>query len=362
MIFLVDLQENKIAPSSETDFKSHKILERQHIEKWVEDYPQLLGEDLLVVSTEYDKFDKTEERLDVLALDTDGNLVIVELKRDDSGPKADLQAIRYAAYCSTMRLNDVAELYNARLRGLGRQLGDEKAREAILKFIQDEDFEELSDRPRIILVSRAFRPEVTASVLWLRQFGMDISCVRLSPYDMGGGRIALESVVLIPPPEAKDFMVQIERKDASYTVTQEEYIGFFTELIRRLRPQLNRDLPQPQPRSYYQIPTGVGSVHFEWGFHGRPRSSLGVELHFEKGNRDENLKLLSRLEGSISLLEAELGESVVVQKDWGKVWSRIYLTRTQGELTEELKEWAVSRMLALIRWAQPSFGDRRHPS
>jgi RecB family endonuclease NucS len=41
--------------------------------------PQILEEDLLIVTNEYNKFDKTRERLDLLALNRDGKLVIIEL-------------------------------------------------------------------------------------------------------------------------------------------------------------------------------------------------------------------------------------------------------------------------------------------
>jgi len=40
-------------------------MERRDLEKWVMDYPEVLGENLLVVTTEYDGFDKTSERLDL---------------------------------------------------------------------------------------------------------------------------------------------------------------------------------------------------------------------------------------------------------------------------------------------------------
>lgn len=110
MIYRLDKKENRIVPCNETDFKSVGILERQHIEKWIEDFPATVGEELLVITTEYERF-KTSERLDILALDTDGNVVIVELKRDDSGKHADLQAIKYAAYCSTLPLTDVCQLH-----------------------------------------------------------------------------------------------------------------------------------------------------------------------------------------------------------------------------------------------------------
>lgn len=38
------------------------------------------GEELLIIQKEFDGFDDTRERLDLLALDKDGNLVIIENK------------------------------------------------------------------------------------------------------------------------------------------------------------------------------------------------------------------------------------------------------------------------------------------
>src|SRR5438105_3907093 len=82
-----------LAPGSFEDFG---LLEVSHIERWIEKRPDVLGEPLLVITTEFAGFDKTKERLDLLALDITGRLVVVELKRDTSGPRQDLQALRYA--------------------------------------------------------------------------------------------------------------------------------------------------------------------------------------------------------------------------------------------------------------------------
>jgi hypothetical protein len=355
MIYRLDKENNRIVACEETDFKSQNILERQHIEKWVEGYPDILGEELLVITTEYDKFDKTNERLDILAIDKDGNLVVIELKRDDSGKSVDLQAIKYAAYCSTLRLDDAVQLYQSHMEKLDKTLTVDQARDDILKFIENEDFEELSDRPRIILVSRQFRPEVTASVIWLRKFELDVSCVRLSPYDMDDGNIAFESNVLIPLPEARDFIIETERKESrSLTVSQAEYIKFWTELIKRLKTIIPGEYSSPPPRSYFQIPTGIGSVHYEWAFHGRPRDSFGVELHFEKGSREANHEILSHIEPQLSQLEKILQEPVVVQREWGTKWARLCIQKKEGQFSEELKAWAVEKMATLIQTLQPS--------
>jgi len=212
MLYIYDKQSKSLMPCKETEFRAHGLLERQDLAKWVEQFPAMLGEELLIITSEYDRFDKTNERLDLLALDKDGNLVVIELKRDDSGKNVDLQAIKYAAYCSTLRLADLVEMYVKYQKQKGIEITSEVAQPAILDFIENDDFEEFNDRPRIILVAKEFRPEVTASVLWLRKFRLDVSCVKWDPYELENGCVAVNSSVLIPLPEAKDFIIQAEKR------------------------------------------------------------------------------------------------------------------------------------------------------
>lgn len=354
---MYDKRNKALTPCKETEFSSHKLLERRDLSKWVEQYPAILGEELLVVTSEYDRFDKTNERLDLLAIDKDGNLVVIELKRDDSGRSVDLQAIKYAAYCSTLRLGDLVDLYSRYQKQKGVELSKEAAQQIILDFVDNSDFEDLNDRPRIILVSKEFRPEVTASVLWLRTFGLDISCVKWDPYELSEDCIVLNSSVLIPLPEAKDFIIQCEKKENAEhtkTLTHTEYIHFFSVCVESLKKQLSLECASPTAKSYYQIQTGLSGVHFEWWFHSRPRSSFGVELHFEKPNNKEyNQGLLSKCAEVKARLEAEIGQSVVFQPEWGKTGARIYIETEQCEITEFLKDWAVEKMRIFIQVLQP---------
>ena len=88
--FLVGLIIFLIAAGSFVDLN---IWERQHIEEWVRTNPEMLGEDFLIVSIEFDRFSNSNDRLDALAVDRSGNLVVIELKRDPASGYADLQAI-----------------------------------------------------------------------------------------------------------------------------------------------------------------------------------------------------------------------------------------------------------------------------
>jgi hypothetical protein len=355
MLFTFNKTSRKVSFPEQTDLKSHKILERKDLEKWVEESPDIVGEEILILTTEYDKFDKTDERLDLLAIDRDGNLVVVELKRDDSGRSVELQAIKYAAYCSTLTFGEVVELHYDYLTKKGSAVDLETTRTRITEFVSDE-FEELNDKPRIILIAREYRPEVTASILWLRKFGIDIRCVKLTPYELDKDTIAFEATVLIPLPEAEDFIVKSEKKENiehTLTVSQEQYVKFYGELVNELKKKLPLSYTEPHSKSYYAIQSGIAGVHFEWAFHGRPRDSFAVELHFEKGNRDFNRSSLAKIEPMKDEIEKQTGEKVFFVKEWGGAWSRLYITKKEGAMTEELKKWGVEKMEILYKLLLP---------
>jgi hypothetical protein len=57
-----------------TSFAELGIQERQHLEEWIKKNPDILGSKLLLITSDYDKFDNSDKRLDLLALDDVGKL------------------------------------------------------------------------------------------------------------------------------------------------------------------------------------------------------------------------------------------------------------------------------------------------
>lgn len=218
LLFRLPGDKNSAVPQPVTpgSFVELGILEVQHIERWLANEPRVLGEELLVITTEFAGFDKTKERSDILALDVAGRLVVVELKRDISGSRQDLQALRYAAYSSTFTLDDLVEMYARHHSTPARAISRDAALAAFEAHVSEGALDGIDDdnRPRIILVAKQFQPEVTATVLWLREaYEMDISCVQLVPY-MLDAQLVLTSSVLIPLPEASEYVMQREAKRA----------------------------------------------------------------------------------------------------------------------------------------------------
>ncbi|WP_372909501.1 hypothetical protein [Salinigranum sp.] len=71
---------------------------------------------------------------------------------------------------------------------------------------------ELDDRPRILLAAGDFGTEVTSPVLWLNQeYGLDISCVRLSTYEFEGEYL-IQGQPIIPVPESEEYMTKRREK------------------------------------------------------------------------------------------------------------------------------------------------------
>ena len=108
-MYKVDIGNKKLMQLSKTSFSQLNLRERYDIEEWIEKTPEILGEDLLIIYKEL--ILPSGIRLDLLAIDKKANLVIIELKRDDSGRNLEWQSIKYVSYCSNFLVEDIFKYY-----------------------------------------------------------------------------------------------------------------------------------------------------------------------------------------------------------------------------------------------------------
>ncbi len=239
MLYKVDTVSKRLTTLKSTHFSDIGVRERYDVQEWIHGTPEILGEDLLIIAKELPLSPST--RLDLLAIDRQANLVIIELKRDDSGNEVEWQAIKYASYCSNFTPDDIVGHYSK-----GHEKNTDEARADIERFIET-DLDSLNQNQRIILVARKFHSDVVSAVLWLRDYYLlDIKCVRLRSYVDHDGELFITPDIIIPLPEAKDY---IERKEVKQRDTRERTISPFSlevgafelsELERRLRETFNR--------------------------------------------------------------------------------------------------------------------------
>lgn len=352
MLFVVNTTA-RIAKEVEADtFSNLKVTERYDLQEWVLATPELLGEELLVVTSEFDQFDRTSERLDALMVDRTGKLVVVELKRSAVGTAAELQALRYAAYCSTLSLDDIAEMY-ASFHGMRqrREIGREEALATIRDFVAAPDFDDLDDKPRIILAAEQFPPEMTATLLWLRSFDLDISAVRLRPYTIDD-KVIVESSVLIPLPEAEEYLIRRERKDAEQATRargrKEQYRVFFQELIDRLREDHDfTNARVGQPQSWYAFSSGISRITYGAVF---TRTNFRVEVYIDVGSQEENKRIFDALHARADELQSHFDAPISWERLDNRRASRIAIYRDatiddSEEALEQTRDWAIARLL-----------------
>lgn len=352
-IVLMEPKNGRAQLLAPVDFSKLGFKERQHLEKWVEENPAILGSKLLIITTEFDRFDKSSKRLDILALDEDGRLVIIELKRDAAGTLADLQAIRYAAFCANMTFDEVVKL-----RATHAKTTEDIARQEIRTFLDDSEFSTLNSKPRIVLAAGSFDDqELTSCVLWLRSFGVDITCVELACYP-NKRHLLIAPRVIIPLPEASQFIVRTEQKQISesgLTRTQQKHLERTRQIIaffQKIMP--DRAPTRPVPRNYLQIPSGYGGIHFEWWIHKESgQRYVDACVHFETGSAERNQHLCEYLRKHKSEIEHKTGKGLIFEPRWGQIWSAVYLRKIRGTWDDAVVKWAAEKMAALVKAVQP---------
>ena len=207
---LYKILTDSLDPLQRTDFPTEGLRERADLQRLIRDQIEVLDSDLLVIREEFDDWDESRRRIDLLAVDREAKLVVIELKRTETGGHMELQALRYAAMVSTMTFDKAVEIYRVHLQEIG---SDDDPEGNLLEFLEwsEPDEEHFAQDVRVILASANFSKELTTTVIWLNERGLDIRCFRLQPYS-DGDRVLLDVQQVIPLPEAVEYQVQLREK------------------------------------------------------------------------------------------------------------------------------------------------------
>ena len=278
-----------------------KFREREHLQEWLENSPTAFGDDdeLLFIQKEFDGFDDTRERLDLLAIDKQGDLVIIENKLDDSGRDVTWQVLKYASYCSNLSKQQIKDIYQSYLDKKGVS---ENAESNISDFLDAEDFKEiqLNKTQRIILVSGNYRKEVTSTVLWLLQkYNLKIQCFKATPYSFGE-QIFLNIEQIIPVHEVEEYTIRMAEKAQEEQSTQEEQVIRYKlriEFWKLLLPKVNAKITlfanvSPSKDNWISAGSGVRGVGFVFSI---ARNYARTEVYMSRSNTEENKFVFDKL-------------------------------------------------------------------
>ena len=208
-MFRINSTEKKAQRVKEVEFSELGLTERYDIQEWVSASPEILQPELpepqqpglLMIAKEFSGFDKVRDRVDLLAVDRSGALVVIELKRDDSGEDVHWQAIKYASYFRRARTKAIVEMLAQH-----KDISQEDARRRLEEHLDEGTLDVLNHSTRIILASHRFAPHVTSAALWLNeQVGKNLfTCVQFTPFrNEDDGALYLQTNTIIPVPGAE---------------------------------------------------------------------------------------------------------------------------------------------------------------
>jgi hypothetical protein len=348
---LYRITTDKLEPVIRTTFAAESLLERKDLQRLLRRDITPIADDIMVIAEEYGEWEDSNRRIDLLCLSKDAGLVVVEIKRTEDGGHMELQAIRYAAMVSAMTLEQVIHAY---ARAHGTEL--EEARTSVLEFlpIESEEEAELTGEVKIILVSADFSTELTTTVLWLnKQYEVDITCVRLRPYRMGG-EILIDATQIIPLPESADYEVKIreqekEKKKAAGK-RQDIFRRFWTQIIERSKSRTQLLANRAASESHW-LSAGIGRSGF-WLSLTQVQDKSNVECYIRLGkDAQRTLAAFETLKAQRASIEDAFGGVLDWQDLPGRTGCRI-CTEIDGGWTSPESEWPAlqDKMIdALIR-------------
>ncbi|MFU0815180.1 MAG: DUF4268 domain-containing protein [Rahnella inusitata] len=368
-MYKVDRPTNSLHSLQEVSFSSLGFTERYHLQEWLAKNPQALtresDDELLIIQKEFAGFDDTKERLDLLAIDKKGNLVIIENKLDDSGRDVVWQALKYAGYCANLRKDQIIEIFQLYL---DKEQPEEPrpAAEVMAEFLEYESLDEVLINQirtqRVMMVAANFRKEVTNTALWLMQFGIRAQCFKVTPYRFNDD-VFVDIRQVIPTPEAESYMIGMAQKEAEEQSTSGELKNrhhirkaFWIKMLERLKASpcnLYNNI-SPSTDHWLSAGSGISALSYNLIF---SRKETRVEFWIAKASAESNTFAFNWLYERKEIIEDTFGHALKWEPLPGKKSCRISFATPATSLDEAnwpvMVDWLLTTLTAFEKAIDP---------
>jgi hypothetical protein len=164
--------------------------EKDDLEKWIKTNPKILGDDILIIGEQV--WTKSGP-LDYLGIDNNGNLIIVELKRDKLARDVLAQAVDYAS--------DAANWDIEKLNEICLKYSDNTLEDYITDNFENVEIDELiiNKAQRLLLVGFSIDEALSRMIEWLSsKYDLGINAIILNYVKTSSGNEILSRTVIIP--------------------------------------------------------------------------------------------------------------------------------------------------------------------
>ena len=219
MIFKIDEESSNIV-SVESRGDPPELELEKYIISSAESEEQILqadifGEELFPIGKQV--WTKDKKRADILAIDENGNGVIIELKRDKAQLGVDTQALQYLADFSTYKGSNFISHFSKNFKNCFNS--ESSLEDAIKGFLgwDKSDLEKINKNSRIILMARSFDEALYSMGMWLANSGIAFRCIKYTPVEIEGKRYLSFSMTFNQyPPTQYPLIFQNRSREPEY--------------------------------------------------------------------------------------------------------------------------------------------------
>ena len=220
------LEDNKLTKIEETTFKELGMKESDVEELLRQNIEMLCDEEDSMLIVGQQVTNESSGRCDLTAIDNQGNIVLIEIKRDKKDIEHrreafEFQAIRYAASFATLHTVEefIQDVYAPYVENHKNEYIDckthtsvEIAQRELSNFLKGNNLraENFNKKQRIILVASDFDEQTLSAVAWLNSNSVDISCYQIN-LNKANEKVIINIKKILPVGDFNDYLVNITK-------------------------------------------------------------------------------------------------------------------------------------------------------
>jgi hypothetical protein len=289
-----EIVEGRLRPL-QTSLADEGRKETLDLEAWLASDPSIIRPGLKIIGRQVIT---SSGPLDLLAIDESGNLVVIELKRDQLPREALTQAIDYAS--------DLASWSTDKIREICAKYTGESLEDVLSEAFPDMDLENLAinQTQRIILVGFAIEAALERMIEWLSgAYGVGVNAVSLKYIRTSAGNEVLTRAAVI-----SEQLEEARVKTKKFTIPMSDEPGEYDEEELRdlLVHYLSQDLVTAQRIRDVLLPATLERDHIT-------REQLKQEFIARKALNDPSKVgyVLSLISGQIGMLKNDFLRQVI---------------------------------------------------
>jgi hypothetical protein len=178
-----------------TEVKQEKLNLEERIENWLENDISIISDDLLVIGRQVET--SFGGIIDILCLDSNGDVVIIELKRDKTPRDITAQVLDYGSWVRDLSYEKITEIGNSYYK-------DENVKEVFARKFGEEYPEVINEGHKMLVVASMIDNSSERIIKYLSEtYGVGINAITFNYFKKDDGKEYLSRVFIIDPEESK---------------------------------------------------------------------------------------------------------------------------------------------------------------